>query len=390
MKHFELILFSFFYFLPFAFTSCKSTYYDGGKQTKDRREFVLKESKSTLQDSVLFKSITVLPLEADGEKGAKFIDRIYFDDNVIFTLNKSSELIDIYDSKGHHIKAIKKIGYGPQEVRHLADICIDKVNKELVVLSSEPSKILYFSYQGEFLRERTLSTYFESIATDGQFIYLLDSNVINGEKAVTIYNKDFTQVREALEVNRNFRGPATCEFMRPALGNQMTQDEKIHITKKLDNKIYVAEKGKISTEYSLDFQQSSLPDTLLEKKMKLADFFKICGDNDYIATITDVIENDKLLLFKTNVGFCVCNKQNGSMAKYRQIEDSVTGLILKRIQTVGNTSDKMAVVWPLNYIKNIMELHSRNSSGKDMNMEFFNQLMSLNNECDAILVIYEF
>lgn len=390
MKNIKFVLFLFFCFPLLVFANCKSAYYDGVKQTKDKREFVLKESESTLQDSMLFKSITVLPLEADGEKGAKFIDRIYFDDNVIFTLNKSSELIDIYDSKGHNIKAIKKIGYGPQEVRHLADICVDKVNKELVVLSSEPSKILYFSYQGEFLRERTLPTYFESIATDGQFIYLLDSNVINGEKAVTIYNKDFTQVREALEISRSFKGPATCEFMRPALENQMTQDEKIHITKKFDNKIYVAKKGKISAEYSLDFQQSFLPDTLLEKKMKSADFFKVCRDNDYIATITDVIENDKLLLFKTNVGFCVCNKQNGSMTKYREIEDSVTGLILKRIQTVGNTSDKMAVVWPLNYIKKIMELQSKKSLGKDMNMKFFNQLMSLNDGCDAVLIVYEF
>lgn len=390
MKHFKLILFPFFCFLLYAFTSCKSTYCDGGKRSIDKRKFVLKESKSIIQDSILFKSITVLPLEADGGKGAKIIDRIYFDNNMIFTLNKSSELINIYDSKGRHIKTIKKIGYGPQEVRHLADICVDKMNQELIVLSSEPSKILYFSYQGEFLRERALPTYFESITTDGQFIYLLDNNVTNGEKAMTIYNKDFTKSRETLEVSRIFKGHEIYELPRTIWGNQMTQDENIHITKKFDNTIYAAEKGKITPEYFLDFQQSTLPDTLLKKKMRPSEFLKICKENDYITIITDVIENDKLLLFKTNVGFCVCNKQNGSMTKYRQIEDSATGLILKCIQTVGDTRDKLAVVWSLKYIKDIMELHSRHSTDENTNIKLFNQFNISNDKHDSVLIIYEF
>lgn len=381
--------FIFISFLLLVFTCCKSVHYSGKKQTKSKREFILKECKKELQDSALFKSVTILPLEANAKKQIGFIDRIYFDGSTIFMLDKKAAIVDIYNKEGHHIKTIQKIGYGSQEFRKLADICVDKVNKELIVLSSEPSKIIYYSYQGEFLREKALPTYFEFITTDGQFIYLLDNNVINGENEMTIYDQNIKQVKETLEAKKQFKGHEISGFTH-VVGNVMTQDMSIHITREFDNRIYTAEKGKVFPKYSLNFKESALPKALLDKKMRPSEFFKRCKDNEYIVSITDVIENDNLLLFSTNVGFCVCNKENGMMTKYDYVVDSMTGLLLDRIQTVGNTNEKMAMVWPLAYIKNLMNLRLKNSLDKNINMKFSEQLALLNDEYNAVLVIYEF
>lgn len=360
---------------------------------REKHQFVLKESKTSVQDSVLFKSVTIIPLEEmDDKRYAMKIDRIYFDRNIFFILQRDFEGVNIYSKEGRCIKTIKNAGNNSQEYRNLADICIDKVHQELLVLASDPSKIMYYSYQGEFLREKTLPTYFESIVTDGEFIYLQDYNVVKGEKEITIYDMNLEKKQEVLENNRQFKGHEIFSNSSFTKGNMMTQDTNIHITRYFDNKIYCVENGKVSLEYTLDFKDNALPDTLLEQKMRPSEFMRICRKHNFISFITDVIENDKLMLFNTNAGFCVCNKQTGDITKYDFIIDSVTGYIIEnRMQIVGNTNNKLAMYWPLTFVED-----SKNQSVKEscfykrMSAQSSQSLPKIDDRHNAILVIYEF
>lgn len=371
---------------------CQSMEYKSQKTDKEKHLFVLKESKTSMQDSVLFKSVTVIPLEMDTKKYAAKIDRIYFDRKTYFLLERSFECVNIYSEEGHSIKTIKNIGNGPREYRNLADICIDKAHNELLVLSSDPSKIMYYSYQGEFLREKALPTYFESIVTDGKFIYLQDHNVVKGEKEITIYDMNLKKKQEALEITRKFKGHEIFSNFSFTKGNMMTQDTIIHITRYFDNKIYCAENGKVSLEYTLNFKDNALPDTLLKQKMRPSEFMAICRKHDYISFITDVIENDKLMLFNTNAGFCVCNKQTGDITKYNYIIDSITGYdIENRMQTVGNTNNKLAMYWPLTFVKDSKIQPIKDSDFyKQITKQSSRSLPMIDDRHNAILVIYEF
>lgn len=371
---------------------CQSMECKSEETGKEKHQFVLKESKMSVQDSILFKSITIIPLEVDTKKYAAKIDRVYFDRNTYFLLEKSFECVNIYNKEGHSIKTIKKTGNGPQEYRNLADICIDKVRDELLVLASEPSKIMYYSYQGEFLREKALPTYFETIVTDGEFIYLQDHNAVKGEKEITIYDMNLEKRQEALEISRQFKGHEIFGNFSFTKGNMMTQDTIIHITRYFDNKIYCAENGKVSLEYTLDFKNNALPDTLLNQKMRPSAFMAICRKHNYISFITDVIENDKLMLFNTNAGFCVCNKQTGDITKYNYIKDSITGYdIENKMQIVGNTNNRLVMYWPLTFVKDSKNQPVKESSFyKRISAQTSKPLPRIDDSHNAILVIYEF
>ena len=371
---------------------CQSMECKSKETGKEEHQFVLKESKTRMQDSLLFKSVTIIPLEMDTKKYAAKIDRIYFDRNTFFLLEKNFQCVSLYDKEGHAKKTIMGIENSSQEYRKLADICIDKVRQELLVLASEPSKIMYYSYQGEFLREKALPTYFESIVTDGEFIYLQDYNVMKGEKEIMIYDMNLEKKQEALEVSRQFKGHEIFSNFSFTKGNMMTQDTIIHITRCFDNKIYCAENGKVSLEYTLDFEDNALPDILLEQKMRPSEFMRICREHNYISFITDVIENDKLMLFNTNVGFCVCNKPTGDITKYNYIIDSITGYdIENKMQIVGNTNNRLAMYWPLTFVKDSKIQPVKESSFyKRISAQSSKLLPKIDNRHNAILVIYEF
>lgn len=371
---------------------CQSMERKGEGTGKEKHQFVLKESKMSVQDSTLFKSITIIPLEMDAKKYSAKIDRVYFDKNIYFLLGKSFECVDIYSNEGHSIKTIKNTGKGPREYRNLADICIDKIHNELLVLSSEPSKIMYYTYQGEFLREKALPTYFESIVTDGEFIYLQDPNAVKGEKEITIYDMNLEKRQEVLEISRQFKGHEIFSNFSFTKGNMMTQDTIIHITRYFDNKIYCAENGKVSLEYTLDFKNNALPDTLLNQKMRPSEFMAICRKHNYISFVTDVIENDKLVLFNTNAGFCVCNKQTGYITKYDYIKDSITGYdIENQMQIVGNTNNRLVMYWPLTFVKDSKIQPVKESNFyKRISAQASKPLPRIDDNHNAILVIYEF
>lgn len=361
-----------------TFTYCQSTIHSSKDFNKNEYDFILKESKKTVIDTTLFKSITVIPLEANTRKyfGGK-ISRIYFDENTFFILDKSSEIINIYNKKGHYINSIKESGYGSKEYRRLADICLDTVNKELLVLASEPSKILVYSYQGKFLRENSLPTYYESIAMNAEFIYLQDNNVVKGENSVTIFSQDLKYKKEVLEHTFQFKGHEVDINIPFKFGRTLTQDSIIHLTQYFNNKIYTAKNGNVTSEYSIDFNECSLPDTLLEMKMRPSVFLDICKRNNYISFITEVIENKEYLFFNTNVGICLCKKQDGTITKYNEVIDSTTGFSINNIRTLGNTNNKMATLWPLTFIKDSAKRKSP-------------KLPELDNKNSAILIIYEF
>ena len=369
---------------------CNSADRDAQKQqSKGKQEFVLKECRRSLQDESFFRTITVLPLETRMGKRAVSSSRIYMDDGNIFLLDKGNEFVGIYNKEGHHVKTIQQIGRGVQEFGKLADICLDIVHKELIVLASDPSKILYYSYQGEFLRESALPTYFESITTDGTFLYLLDQNVIKGENELTIYDRNLKEVGEALKVQTQFKGRSLFQRPSPIPNHSMTQDRRIHIAQQFDNKIYTVEKGKVFPEYTLNFKQSTLPMTLLEKKMRPSEFMKICKENDYVTSITNVVENDNYLFFDTNVGFCVCNKQDGTMIKYGSISGILPTSSSGRMQPVGNANNKMAVAWPLSLFERISGIGDPLESGRVLKLsEQFKDLDT--DQFNAILVVCEF
>lgn len=82
---------------------------------------------------------------------AKFTDQILLTDNDIFISIKS----DVYRfaREGKFLNKIGKKGSGPKEYTHVFTIAVDETNKQVLVHDPMISKILFYDYNSNFIRE---------------------------------------------------------------------------------------------------------------------------------------------------------------------------------------------------------------------------------------------
>lgn len=366
------------------FICCKSTQTE--ENTTEVKTLIYKESLGALKDTTFFKSAVMLPLETNDSSLIGNTQRIYKAEDNLFILNAYFNKIVIYNKDGKFINSIHNKGNGPKEYIDLGDICVDNRNKELIVLCTRPSKLQFYSYEGKFLREKDLGdNYYAHIGTDGKYIYLHDGSNINQSKEIAIYDRELNHLGDTLEYANTFKNNEIGTVNHFGSGHCMTQDSSIHFTKEFDNIIYEAKNGKVYPKYILDFKEHTLPIDLLDSQMKPFEFLELCSDKKYVISIRNIVESPEYLLFTTNIGIFVCDKEKGEMTRYSFIADSMFGTSTSRIQTIGN-SNKVAMVWPVSQLKmmtkNILETKS--------NKVFIEKLRSLDDEANPILFIFDF
>ena len=368
-------------------TSCMST-----SQFEDYanvRNLTFKENGKDLRDSTFFKSRTVIPLETNDLALIGHIDRIYMADNRYFILDQNFRNILIYDKDGKYVNSIKKVGQGPKEYVDLGDICIDRVNKELLVLCTRPSKVQFYNYQGKFLREKSLENkYYSQFTTDGKYLYFLDDARINQNKVIAIYDRKLNHQTDVLEYGKTFKTDEPGTVYKFGKGNTMTQDSTIHFVLDYDNIVYEAKNGEVYPKYRLDFKQHTLPENLLDGQIKSFKFLDVCRDKQYVISVKEVIENSKNLLFTTNLGLFRCDKQSGEIIGHSFLLDSTLGIGSSDILVVGN-SNKVAVVWPVARLKNMFKTELKNLQDASVKEDFLKKLSKMDEENNSILFVYE-
>lgn len=377
---------------PFVFVlcfilciSCKNS-----RVENNARILTFKEAGGVLNDTSFFKYKKILPLETNNQALIGQISRIYMAEDALFILDKNFRSVVIYDNNGRYVNSIQNIGAGPKEYIDLGDICVDNTNKELVVLCTRPSKVQFYSYQGKFLREKSLGDqYYTRLTTDGEYFYFQDDVNVNKKQEIAIYDRQLNHKSDMLEHGKEFENNDLGTVALFGQGNSMTQDSSIHIVRGFDNIIYEAKDGEIYSKYQLDFKERTLPENLLASKMKPFEFLDLCRKKQYVISLKEILENSDFLFFTTNIGLFVCDKQSGEMMQYLFLSDSMLGIGSSNIQVIGNTN-KIAVVWPVARLKNMMKTTLEHSSKENLNMEFIDELNAMDDENNAILFIYGF
>lgn len=377
---------------PFVFVlcfilciSCKNS-----RIENNARILTFKEAGGVLNDTSFFKYKKILPLETNNQALIGQISRIYMAEDTLFILDKNFRSVVIYDNNGRYVNSIQNIGAGPKEYIDLGDICVDNTNKELVVLCTRPSKVQFYSYQGKFLREKSLGDqYYTRLTTDGEYFYFQDDVNVNKKREIAIYDRQLNHKSDMLEHGKEFENNDLGTVALFGQGNSMTQDSSIHIVRGFDNLIYEAKDGEIYSKYQLDFKERTLPENLLASKMKPFEFLDFCRKKQYVISLKEILENSDFLFFTTNIGLFICDKQSGEMMQYLFLSDSMLGIGSSNIQVIGNTN-KIAVVWPVARLKNMMKATLEHSSKENLNMEFIDELNAMDDENNAILFIYGF
>ena len=122
-------------------------------------------------------SYRYIPLETNDRSSFGTINKVIIEDNLIFVLDiEFAKKALIFDIEGKFVGELGQKGKGPNEYILLQDLDIDRVNKQVILFDVKGRKLLYYKYNGEFIKKVQLQDYpgmtFSSISPEKIAFYL--------------------------------------------------------------------------------------------------------------------------------------------------------------------------------------------------------------------------
>lgn len=106
-------------------------------------------------------------------------------------------------------------------------------------------------------------------------------------------------------------------------GKRMTVSGDITFTWPFEYSIYSIKDGEIYEKYRVDLKEYQIPKSILTEKLSPLEFMDLCDEKKYLYTIEDVVDNPDYLLFDTNKGMFVYDKDADKLTGYRVIINTV-------------------------------------------------------------------
>ncbi|WPR76903.1 6-bladed beta-propeller [Algoriphagus sp. NG3] len=155
---------SLFFILPFfsILFCCSSGGNDNSEKSIDGLEIIkvdLSKAREGKLSEFFEPEIEYIWLKDDVE-GAQLgnLNKVFFREDKIFTLDIfGCKCIQIFDREGNFLSKIRAYGEGPKQYKDFDDATI--VNNEVLLLGVVPPKLMWFSTEGEFLKEEKLKDF---------------------------------------------------------------------------------------------------------------------------------------------------------------------------------------------------------------------------------------
>lgn len=93
-----------------------------------------KSDKASFYD--IFESVSLIQLETTDEALLNHIDKIIFQHDSIFIMDKKQGTIFLFDAKGRFLNKLAKLGAGPDEYVNLSDFAVNNYNNSLELLAA--------------------------------------------------------------------------------------------------------------------------------------------------------------------------------------------------------------------------------------------------------------
>lgn len=304
-------------------------------------EIKLSEEKQFIDDSVYLDSLpSVVYFETNEQSVIRRVDRVFMYDNHILILDKSQGKILFFDLEGRYIRDIQKLGRGSGEYLQIADMLVDEERKEVVLLCSRPYRILRLNFQGEFIKSMPVHRLYKEFAMDSQSLYAYSAGTPNAVRENELFQIDVLdttnngQLKEAWLKQSEF-----SYFNHMTEGNAVNLSDALLVSRRFDNKIYEITDGKLETRYEFDFGYHNFPEII----SKIDDFDEYTTSKEIIYTITDAVESAKSLIFQSNIGTFIFDKDNGILTRYAAgMRSADFSLALGDYKVIGNRRGHLA------------------------------------------------
>ena len=266
--------------------------------------------------------------------GDYFARVILYKDKLII-LDKDTHTIFIINAYTGKVEAhINRKGRGPGESRFIVDIAFDDKNEQILAYN-DYSKLVYFGLNGEFLKEERVNNELYD-----QVIYDNDNLIFSGHGfgtniypySIDIYNltsKTWKTIGTKQKVNFNYR------FYTPV----MVKSKNIWYAPVLDTGLHLLDSISIKVPYSLDVKNPLTKELLDRYKNDRSFFDKEVDERDILFLIQNIKETENFLVFTTNLGLMMMDKNTLEIQSTRWIEDEYLGIKLNHFKYIAHNGD---------------------------------------------------
>lgn len=300
------------------FFSCKENVQKSAIGFDGVKNITLSSIEESFQDTSYFKNPQIVVLETLEESLLSEISRVFMDDSILFIYDRSIGSIFMFDITGKYINKIDCKGEGPGEYVENNDFTIDVVKKQIILLCTIPEKRMYFTYDGVLVKEERHPDFYSQITTDHNYLYFEKTVLGTNDYQLCILDTKTGEKEERLE-------PLGIKNSFYVNGHSLNRGKDVLFVRRYDNSIYELTNGEIINKYHVDFKKHSFPDWLI-KEEETEVIMNECSTHEYIFSMSNVINNDNYMMFYTNMGTFVYDKNNDALIGYKQILNSILSL----------------------------------------------------------------
>lgn len=343
----------------------------------------LSSADEILPDTSCFKKPQIVVLETVDESLLSEISRISSDGDQLFVLDRGLMEVLSFDMTGKYTGKISSKGQGPGEYIQISDFAVDTHQKQIILLCDIPNKIIRFAYDGRFIEEKGLDEYYSQLAVNEHHIYLEkvhNSDLETGQ--LHVINKETGKMIQTLD-------PIDIKNDLFISGNSLNRGKNILYVRRFDNAIYRIRNGYALKIYDLDFKKFTFPERLKQEERSEV-ILRECAENDYIYSMSNIVENGDHLMFTTNTGIFICNSRSKELKGYQYMVNPGWGVEFRSYVTLGNTDKIICTIDDPSHIKNAVERIPEERKTDQRFTEIVEVVAKLNEENNPILFIYDF
>lgn len=258
------------------------------------------KKKNSQDDVLLFDVEKAVKLDMRSLKSPEHIINLTFSDSTMIDDNATllyDETYFIYsrgsiippmrfDAEGNFLNYIGRIGNGPEEFNEIGDVCLNKRERTVEILSG--NFVFVYDYNGNFvdkLEHKQIAFSF-AIDEEGSYWFYLGNNSVNGEYKIVKMDAECRNLQNFLQEKSKLLPMVEANFGK---GTILTFKET------LSHDIYRIMDGEIKKSYSIDFPNYHLPQEL--HKTSPMEVVSLLQKSDY-ASILNYSENRNYLFLQ--------------------------------------------------------------------------------------------
>lgn len=322
--------------------------------------------------------VEYVPLASDSAALLAGIDRVVFQDDIFYVLDKGGKQVVLFDRQGKHLKTIHKVGSGPGEYTELGDMDVDRSGNVYLSDLNTHSILVYRTGNENDVETIRIGEPFLDFAVTDSHIYI---GSIYRDGALKVNLAAWDRKENHLEVLKENTRPEGNDLPFMASHYLYRSGERLFYYERFLDSIYLLQDGEAKPYVTLRSSRLPSPDEiaawvrgnpverLQKSRQYLSDIMACCETSDYI--------------FVQAFGsvYALLSKKSGQTCCVRRLKKEVNVLGRGLQTTAGErfvsylvpTSEQLQEILPTVADKNRQEA-----------------LAAWNEECNPLLVLFHF